>query len=110
MRVGQLVVDVAPLRASPDFRLLFAARVVSLLSIGLMGATVGMQVFALTGSSLHVGLVSACLAGPMIAGLLVGGVLADRLDRRRLMVSTRGAYTLVVVGFLANAASAQPRL
>src|SRR5690606_5270464 len=84
VKLGKLVVDVTPLRVSRDFRWLFAARVVSLLSVGLIGATVAMQMYSLTGSSLNVGLVSACLAVPMVVGLLVGGVLADRHDRRIL--------------------------
>jgi len=110
VKLGKLVVDVTPLRVSRDFRWLFAARVVSLLSVGLIGATVAMQMYSLTGSSLNVGLVSACLAVPMVVGLLVGGVLADRHDRRILMVATRGAYVIVVAGFLANALAPQPQV
>jgi len=73
-----LLLDVTPLRTSRDFRLLFAARTISIVSIGVISVAVGWQVFEITGSSWHVGLVNLCLAVPMTMGLMVGGVMADR--------------------------------
>lgn len=110
VRAGDILIDVSPLRTSVDFRWLYAARLVSILSIGLIGVAVSMQVFELTRSSLHVGLVNLCLAVPMTIGLLWGGVLADRLDRQQLMVSTRGAYVAVVLTFLLNSIAPHPQL
>ena len=47
-----LMIDVSPLRASPEFRLVFTARVVSLFGIALTTVGVPWQVYAMTRSSL----------------------------------------------------------
>ncbi|SDH57614.1 enterobactin transporter EntS [Nonomuraea jiangxiensis] len=110
MRLGQFVVDVAPLRASRDFRFAFAARLVSLLGVGVTGVALAVQVFDLTGSSLHVALVSLALGGPLLAGTLAGGVLADRLDRRRLVVWSRVIAAAGFAGLGLNALLPEPEL
>ncbi|MEO3869996.1 enterobactin transporter EntS [Nonomuraea sp. B12E4] len=110
MRLGQLVVDVAPLRASRDFRFAFVARLVSLLGVGVTGVALAVQVFELTGSSLHVALVSLALGGPLLAGTLAGGVLADRLDRRRLVIWSRALAAAGFAGLGLNALLPEPDL
>src|SRR5262245_55817785 len=110
MRLGQFVVDVAPLRASRDFRFAFAARLVSLLGVGVTGVALAVQVFGLTGSSLHVALVSLALGGPLLAGTLAGGVLADRLDRRRLVIWSRALALAGFAGLGLNALLPEPAL
>ena len=54
-----LMIDVSPLRASPEFRLVFAARIVSLFGIALTTVGVPWQVYAMTRSSLDVSLAAA---------------------------------------------------
>ena len=49
----------------------------------------------LTNSPLLVGLRGLFTAGPFIAASFLGGALADRLDRRRLLILTQSAYVLV---------------
>jgi ENTS family enterobactin (siderophore) exporter len=110
MTAPGLLLDVTPLRTSRDFRMLFAARTISIVSIGVISVAVGWQVFEMTGSSWHVGLVNLCLAVPMTMGLMVGGVLADRFDRRRLIVSSRSVYVLVAALFLFNTLLPRPQL
>jgi len=109
-RRAGLLLDLAPLRASRDFALLFAARLISMIGVGVLAITVAVQVFALTGSSIHVALVGACLAAGMMAGLLWGGRMADRTDRRLLILRARSAYVLVGLILLGNALLPQPML
>ena len=47
------------------------------------------QIYVLTGSPLHVGLLGLFQAIPLISLPLLGGVLADRVDRRRVLVVTQ---------------------
>ena len=108
--VTGMLLDVSPLRTSRDFRLLFTARTISIVAVGVISVAVGWQVFELTGSSWHVGLVNLCLAIPMTIGLMVGGVLADRFDRRRLIVSSRSVYIAVATIFLINTLLPRPQL
>ena len=51
------MIDVAPLRTSAGFRLVFAAQAISMLGAGLTSVAVFLQVYQLTESSLQVGLV-----------------------------------------------------
>ncbi|MFT3759853.1 MFS transporter [Thauera sp.] len=109
-RLARFVVDIGPLRTSPGFRLLYLARTVALMVYGINAVAVAWQVYALTQSSLHVALVGFCLAGGQLAGLVFGGRLADRHDRRMLMVGSRIAYVGVVGLLLANTLLPQAQL
>jgi len=85
--VSLLRADLAPLRASREFRLLSASRTVTL--FGTLAADVALLVQAkqLTGSTFEVGLLGAVELVPLVIFGLYGGVLADRLDRGRLLAA-----------------------
>jgi ENTS family enterobactin (siderophore) exporter len=110
MSLGWFSIDVTPLRASAAFRWLYGARLCSLLVYGIQGVTVSLQAYALTGSSLHVALLGLTMAVPMTVFLVLGGVLADRCDRRVLMVGARAAYLTAVALLLGNALLAHPKV
>lgn len=110
MRLGELVVDTAPLRHSREFRYVFAARATSLLAIGFAMVAVPVQVYDLTRSSLHVSLVSLALGLPMFVGTLAGGVIADRMDRRQLILISRSVAALVFAVLAVNAAIPAPQM
>ncbi|GGK04056.1 MFS transporter [Pilimelia anulata] len=110
MRIGDLVVDTTPLRTNREFRALFVARLVSLFGFGLTTVAIPIQVYDLTRSSLQVSLVSAAVVVPMLVGTMVGGVLADRMDRRRLILLARGSAAAVFAGLAGNAALDSPQL
>jgi hypothetical protein len=69
-----------------DFRLVYSAQVVSLLGDGIIPVALAFAVLDLTGSATDLGLVLAARIVPMVACLLAGGVVADRLSRRRVMI------------------------
>jgi predicted MFS family arabinose efflux permease len=69
-----------------DFRLVYGAQVVSLLGDGIIPVALAFAVLDLTGSATDLGLVLAARTLPMIGSLLAGGVVADRLSRRRVMI------------------------
>jgi MFS family permease len=70
------------------FRLLFLGQSVSLLGDGMVGVALAFAVLELTGSATDLGIVLAARTVPLVAFLLAGGVWADRLPRRALMVTT----------------------
>src|SRR3954447_11950918 len=70
-----------------DFRLVYGAQVVSLLGDGIIPVALAFAVLDLTGSATDLGLVLAARAVPMIGSLLAGGVVADRVSRRRVMIA-----------------------
>ena len=68
------------------------------------------QLYSLTGSTLQVGLLSICDAVPLLLFSAIGGTIADRLDRRKLVFRT-DIGLLVVSGLLAaNAFSGDPQV
>ncbi|HEX5995227.1 MAG TPA: MFS transporter [Jiangellales bacterium] len=75
----------APL-AFADFRKLFAARAISVAGSTLTPVALGLGVLQATGSTTDLGIVLAAATIPTVAVLLVGGVLADRMSRKLLMV------------------------
>jgi len=85
MRIGQIAVDVTPLRASRDFRWLFAGRFATMAGTAIATASANWQVYALTHSPLAVGLLNLTSGAGLLASVTAGGMLADRHDRRALL-------------------------
>jgi MFS family permease len=72
--------------AARDFRLFFFGQATSFVGDGMSGVALAFAVLDLTGDPADLGFVLAAGSLPMIAFLLVGGVFADRLPRRAVMV------------------------
>jgi MFS family permease len=71
---------------------------------------VPVQVYNLTGSTLAVGLVALTQFVPLVTLTLVGGTIADAIDRRRLLLLSYSGVALSLVGFVANAVVGEPQL
>ncbi|WP_137154174.1 enterobactin transporter EntS [Rhizobium sp. FKL33] len=97
---SRLFVDLSLLRTNANFRRILIARTISLMGLGMLAVSVPLQIYDLTGSSFQVGIAAALDGAGMFAGLLLGGVLADLHDRRRLILMARSICGL---GFLALA-------
>lgn len=69
-----------------DFRLVFAAGLVSLVGDAVVAVALAFAILGLTGSATDVGIVLAVRTVAMLGGLLAGGVVADRVPRRDLMI------------------------
>jgi MFS family permease len=78
-----------------NFALLFAARSISYFGTYLAPIAVAFAVLDLTGSASDTGIAFACWTLAQISTLLVGGVVADRLPRRLVMVSSDSANVFV---------------
>jgi len=90
---------IAPLRRR-DFRLLWAGTGVSLLGDGVFTVALAWQVYALSDLPTAMGMVGLVMTVPTIACLLIGGVVSDRCDRRRLLIGA-DVLRLVALGALA---------
>jgi ENTS family enterobactin (siderophore) exporter len=110
MRVGQIVIELAPLRESRDFRWLFAGRLASAVGDTLATTAANWQVYSLTHSSLAVGLVTLTNGAGLLVGSLAGGVLADHRDRRALLSAVRIPQVLLALGLMVNSLLGQPQL
>src|SRR5256714_708864 len=77
-----------------DFRLLWMGQIVSVTGSQMQLAAINWHIYLLTRSALALGLVGACRAVPIILCSLAGGVIADVVDRRRLMMITQSVMLL----------------
>jgi MFS family permease len=104
-----VIVDIAPLRASADYRRLWAADLVASSAHELVAVAVPYQVFILTRSSLAVGLVGAAELVPLLLGSLAAGAVVDAHDRRRLiLIAQVGAAACALVLALLAASGSPP--
>jgi MFS family permease len=71
-----------------DFALLWTGAAVSLLGDGVYLVAIAWQVYELSDTPTALSLVGVAWTLPMAAFLLVGGVVSDRFDRRRVMIAT----------------------
>ncbi len=85
-RLRTMAVDTGPLRHSRDYRLLALGGFVSGLGTQVTLVALPYQVYVLTGSSFAVGLIGLAELVPLATLSLVGGALADRTERRRLLM------------------------
>ncbi len=87
-----------PLRIR-DFALLWTGMTVSLIGDGILLVALGWQTYELSGSPSTLGWIAGAYVAPMALVLLAGGVLTDRFERRKLMI-TADLVRVVSVGAL----------
>ena len=80
-----------------DFRRLAITQLLSLVGSQMQNVAIDWHVWVLTRSPLALGLVGLVRVVPIVALSLVGGLVADRHDRRRVMLATQSAMTLVAL-------------
>ena len=95
--------------AERNFLLLFSARSISYFGTYLAPIAVAFAVLDLTGSATDTGIAFACWTLAQVSALLVGGVVADRLPRRLVMVGsdTANLFVRATMGLLLISGHAQ---
>jgi MFS family permease len=58
------------------------------------------QVYEMTGSALHLGLLGLSRFASLIPFLLLGGMLADAIDRRKMLMFTQAGHLVIAAGIL----------
>jgi MFS family permease len=102
--------DTGPLRRHRDFRLLFIGQGVSFLGSMITYVAFPFQAYEISHSSFIVGLLAAVELVPLLASALVGGAIADAIDRRRMMQITELAFAAASAALVANALLPDPKL
>jgi MFS family permease len=103
-----VAVDIGALRESKPFRRLSAGQVVSLIGRQITTVAVPYQVYTMTGSPVLVGLLGVAQVVPLISVSLAGGSIADRVDRRRLLLVTQMLLGLCSLALLLGALGHPP--
>jgi MFS family permease len=107
---GVATLDLSPLRASRDYRLLFTGQLVSAFGSAMTFVVLPWQMYELTESTALVGAIGLAEFVPMLALALVGGALADAMDRRKLILFAEIGLALCCAGLVVNSLLPQPRV
>ncbi|HTM10501.1 MAG TPA: MFS transporter [Verrucomicrobiae bacterium] len=75
--------------AEKNFALLWSSLLISGIGSQLTSVAIAWQVYEITDSPLQLGLTGLFRAAPLIGFALTGGWLADRVERRRLLIATQ---------------------
>ena len=105
----RLGVDLSPLRVSTQYRRLYVAGFVTALGSQATYVAVPFQLRLLTHSTLDVGSLGLAEFLPLIVFGLYGGVLADRLNRRRLIISMEQVLMISTAVLFINALLSHPQ-
>ncbi|MEA2304250.1 MAG: hypothetical protein QOH43_1530 [Solirubrobacteraceae bacterium] len=108
--LSRIAVDTTAVGESPDLRRLILGNFVT--GLGTQAALVALpyQLYVQTKSALLVGLLGAVELGPLILMTLVGGAIADRMDRRKLLLLDQIALVVLGAGLAAGALIGHPPL
>ena len=103
-RLSRLAVDVGPLKASRDFRLLWFGELISQTGSQVTTVALFVQVDRLTHSAAAVGLIGLAQLLPMIVASVLIGPVIDRRNRRRVLLGAQvglavSSVTLLVASF-----------
>ena len=102
-RARRLLADVSPLREFPDFRRLWVGTTLSSIGAALTMFAVPLQVYDITRSPLAVGAIGVAQLVPTVTIGLLGGAIADAVDRRKLILVTSGCSAAGSAGLAAQA-------
>lgn len=105
-----MLLDLSPLRASRDYRLLFFGQLISFFGSMMTFIVVPWQMYQLTGSSAMVGYIYLAEFFPMLILGLIGGAMADYFDKRQLLRLTELGQGAASVLLFLNSLSDEPRI
>jgi len=86
-----------------NYRLLWFGNLVSISGDWMDQVAFSWLVYAMTHSTVALAMVNVCRAGPILVFTLIGGVVADRIERRRLMFTTQSismGFAFLLAGLL----------
>lgn len=99
----RLLADLTPLRRSSAYRRMWAGMSLSAMGSNIALVAVSLQVFAITGESLYVGVLGVFALVPLVVFGLYGGSIADVHDRRRVALFSAGVMWVSSAGLAVQA-------
>jgi MFS family permease len=103
-----MFIDITPLRKYRDFRLLFIGQMISFIGTMVSYMAVPYQVYQLTRSNAMVGALGLAQLGSVLVFALLGGTFADRINRRRLLLTSELLMALLISLLLVNSLLPHP--
>jgi MFS family permease len=103
-------IDLTPLKVSADFRRLFVGQAISEFGTQITFVAVPFQVYDITRSTAMVGLLALTEVLPLVVLPVVGGAIADAVERRRFLMVAQGAVAVLSVALAVNAFRPDPQV
>jgi MFS family permease len=85
----------------PNYRLWFGGQLISLVGTWMQSTAQGYLIYTLTGSTAYLGYISIAAGIPTWIFMLYGGVIADRIPRRKLIMITQAAMMVLALALAA---------
>ncbi|MBO0805203.1 MAG: MFS transporter [Nocardiopsaceae bacterium] len=101
----KLLTDVTPLRQNPAFRRLWLGSIASGVGTAMTSFAMTLQAWDITRSTAAVGGLGVATLVPMLVVALPGGTLADRVDRRKLVLAVTAGQAVFSALLFAQAAA-----
>lgn len=105
-----MLISFRPLKKYPNYRYLFIGQLVSTLGSMITYVALPYQVFQISHSSLAVGMMGVIELVPLLFTALVGGVYADRMDRKKLLIYSELGLASAALILVLNASASHPQL
>ncbi len=87
-------IDLSPLRNYPNYRWLYLGQMISFFGSMITYVAIPFQMYELTHSTVHVGMLGIVQLIPLVISGFWGGALADSFDRRKLAAMTEVASAM----------------
>ena len=107
--MAKFAIDLTPLKKYRDFRNLWTAGLISYLGSMITYVAMPFQLKEITHSYLAVGVLGVIEIIPLIIFGLSGGVLADSVDRKKMIWATELGALVIVLGLFANSVLPDPK-
>lgn len=104
------LLDLSLLKTNRDFRLLYLGQFISFIGTIITSVALPYQIYHLTQSTMMVGLLSLAQLIPLLFTALLGGVFADRYNRKLLLVLSEALLALGCIFLAINSYYPTPSL
>jgi MFS family permease len=108
--LGQLVGQTFRALRNRNYRLFWSGQVISMVGTWMQRTALAWFVLRISDSPFALGLVTACQTLPVLCLALVGGVVADRVPKRRLLVITQSVMLMQATSLAVFTATGQTNL
>jgi MFS family permease len=109
-RLRRHQIDLTPLKTSADFRRLFVGQALSEFGTQITFVAVPLQVYIRTRSTAMVGLLALCETLPLVVLPIVGGAIADAVERRRFLMVAQAIAAALALALAVNALLPEPHV
>jgi MFS family permease len=103
-------IDLTPLKTSRDFRRLFVGQALSEFGTQITFVAVPLQLYLKTHSTALVGLLALCETLPIVVLPIVGGAIADAVERRRFLMFAQAIAAALTLVLAVNSLLPEPRV